>query len=455
MYNTPDSIFFFGQDIGVAKYFSDVLLMTVDKVLLTALRINIESVTDASQLFWSLMGQLGGNFGAAIFDGTLRHGIFADSSFDKQIEALSGRLADLCPVKGMHDLTRVINGFGQDLIAFATTDHLQCPYIPFVQRFSGRREKSHSTQSFMSIFRIFGLHGALYLDCTLIRFVAENVASVLRSYQALAGEIESCKQQPLTLAKEPRVIEASKTFLSVAVALTLRTLVRQAAENCANETVPGIAQLVMTEAKRDTPLSHLFKEVLTSERSNFFIVEQLRTLLSTRFPHSLDHYFTFIAAMFGNPAWRTAKFDASLDAIENNLHVLPYAWELMVDLAPALFDRAGDAEVSLGIDAFFSSLSQIYKMSEGAGDSASGMPQLILVDKFTKLIPRLEYGYIEKYFPYGAVACGYPVTPLQKDPRPISQSRSAPAMPAPAAPPTTAVPPAQQSGSARYMGFPR
>jgi hypothetical protein len=81
------------------------------------------------------------------------------------------------------------------------------------------------------------------------------------------------------------------------------------------------------------------------------------------------------------------------------------------------------------------------------------VPQLILVDKFTKLIPRLEYGYIEKYFPYGTVACGYPVTPLQKGPKTITPARSGPAPPASPTQNVLAGAPVQPGASGRHIGF--
>jgi hypothetical protein len=384
-------------------------------VLLTAVRLNLESITDASQMFWSLIEQLGGNYGLALFQATQRNGWFSGASFDAQAQALSSPDADPCPIPGTPDITRVIYSFGQDILHFITGDHTNYQYVPFIQRFTGgRKEKAYSAQFFISTFRIFGPHAALYLDFVLIRFIAEGVSSILKTYQQLTKETESVRASGNSdsLARylqDSRLIEASKTFLSVAVALTLRLLVRRASENVVNETVPGLAELILSQSGTTTPATRVVKEVFGSVRSSFFIIEQLRKTVTQRFTQALPHYFFFVAGLFGNPNWKNAAFYVKQDALENNLHILPYAWEILCDVVLAFFDKNSEADIREGLDAFFGSLSHVINVND-AGNNKPVKPYLILVDKFTKLIPELEYGYVEKYFPYASVALGYPQT---------------------------------------------
>jgi hypothetical protein len=123
----------------------------------------------------------------------------------------------------------------------------------------------------------------------------------------------------------------------------------------------------------------------------------------------LPHFFFFVAALFGNPNWKNATFFVKQDALENNIHVLPYAWELLCDVVPIFFENAGESDIREGLDAFFGSLSLVIKVND-SGNTKPVKPYHILVDKFTKLIPELEYGYVAKYFPYASVALGYPQT---------------------------------------------
>jgi hypothetical protein len=67
-----------------------------------------------------------------------------------------------------------------------------------------------------------------------------------------------------------------------------------------------------------------------------------------------------------------------------------------------LCDKDGEGEIRDDLDGFFSSLSLVIKANDGGGKKYK--PDLILVDKFTKLIPELEYGYVDKYFPDTSVA---------------------------------------------------
>jgi hypothetical protein len=77
-------------------------------------------------------------------------------------------------------MTRVVYSFGQDI----TTEHTFFRYVSFIHCFAG-----YSTQYFMNIIRIFGPHAALYIDNVLICIAAEGVTSILKTCQALAGDI--------------------------------------------------------------------------------------------------------------------------------------------------------------------------------------------------------------------------------------------------------------------------
>jgi hypothetical protein len=95
----------------------------------------------------------------------------------------------------------------------------------------------------MNIICIFGCSS---LDNILIRIAADGVVSMLKTYQTLASQIESlCNsgntQAVSTFLADARLVTASQTFLTVAIALSLRVLVRGPSENVINEITPGLS----------------------------------------------------------------------------------------------------------------------------------------------------------------------------------------------------------------------
>jgi hypothetical protein len=330
--------------------------------------------------------------------------MFVGTAIEKQAEALRGVDIEICPSDCDKDMIRVVYGIASELAGFVQLGHTAAQYVPFVQRFHG--PKSYSTQSFTHLIRIFGIHAALYFDNSLIKLISESVVTLLQTYQAVAADIDSHKGNPVTAAANPKVVEASKQFLSVAIALTMRLLIRRAAHMVMNEAVPGLSEVISGQNKKARPADWLLNEVTSSARASYFVIEQVKAKFTQRPPGSFETYFGYLAALFGNPAWKNAKFFEAQDALENNIHCLPYAWALMADLGAALFGVSDEKTINLGIDAFFRGLSLVFKGAEQAGPGGSAY--LILVDKFTILLPELHYGHIEKYFPYGAVTSGYP-----------------------------------------------
>ena len=342
------------------------------------------------------------------------HSFFTAGEFSKQAEAFMGKNDKIFPNKSeWRDETRDVYAIAQQLIEFAKAGHKRTKYIPFIQRFQSTG-LVYSTQYFTRVIRTLGLHAALYLDFKLTDLVCEKVSELMATYTKVSPQLTAGKNSPMSLAKESSMSDATEAFLCMAVALALRTLVRRAAQSVVNETIPGLSQLISTTSKLDSPGAMILNEILTSNKSSFFVVERLKNKLRTKFPGSAEHYFGFLAGLFNNATLHASIFDSDKDALLNNYHILPLAWEVMVDAIPAMFDKITRADIDKGIDHFFSGLSQIYRSTYDS--DAKQCPLLIIINGFVKLIPEMEFGRLERLFPFALISSGYPQSQITKKP---------------------------------------
>lgn len=415
VYRVPDSVFLFSQDIPVAKSFSEVLGQSVDRILLMNELKHIGTVTDATELMWSLFGQLGSNYNRALFTGSLMHSFFTAGEFSKQADTFIGKSDVVFPPRSdWRDETRDVYAIAQQLIEFADGGHKKTKYIPFIQRFQAQG-LVYSTQYFTRIIRTLGLHAALYLDFKITEHVCNKISQIMTTYTRVSPQLKAGRNLPLSLAKEHAMADATEAFLSMAVALVLRVMIRRAAQSVVNETIPGLAQLIGETVKTDTPAGAILTELFTTTKSHFFIVERLKCKAKTTFPGPLEQYFGFLAALFNNASLHSSAFFADKDALLNNYHVLPLAWEVMVDAVPAMFDKVTRVDIDKGISHFFSGLSQIYRSTYDS--AATTCPLLIIVNGFMKLIPEMEFGRLEKVFPFAMISSGYPQEDAPKKPK--------------------------------------
>ena len=75
----------------------------------------------------------------------------------------------------------------------------------------------------------------------------------------------------------------------------------------------------------------------------------------------IQNYFAFIAAMILSIKWEKVAFLTDSDAFVNNYHLIPYAFELLVDITPSIFEKASSENVKDGVTSFFTVLANNYE----------------------------------------------------------------------------------------------
>ncbi|OHS93742.1 hypothetical protein TRFO_11510 [Tritrichomonas foetus] len=405
----PDYIHFYGEKIEIASFFITSFSNDVIRILLFTVHDNSHAIIDASQFVWSLFGNAGIDYRQALFNGMISESLFADSDIVNQAKCFTDPSLPQCP-RGVVDEQRVVHKIASELREFIEGGHNTFAYVQSAQKFTSLSGQGtqYSTNYFVDIFRTFGMHAATYLDCSLTKMVLQDIIVVVcDKYPAVSSNL-SPSTLTANIINSNDVTVASASLLRVAVGLTLRQMVRRAITLVVDETIPGVGRYIATQFQAingyPEEVKMTLNEVVSSERSFYFIKKFLAD--SEKCSADLKSYFTYIAAMILNTKWDKISFMPNEDALSNNMHLLPYAFELMVEVAPLLFDKANPINVRDGIDSFFLALSNNYtKRKAGETD-----PFLILIDKFTKFVPGLDYSKMEQLFPYTMLSSAYPVT---------------------------------------------
>lgn len=401
----PLTIQFFGETIEICNFFVNRFATDVITILLFNVHNNNQAIVDAYQIVWTIFSITGLNFNNALFEGIRAESMFASADISVQAQAFTDENVRECPHQ-LLDEKRFVYKIASELINFVDESHEKSKYIPFIQHFKDSKSK-YSTQYFVEIFRIFGIHSALYLDHALIKSIVNNILIILKGYKSSS---KLTVTEATSSISSPEVLQASDSLLKISVSLTLRSMIRRASVIVSEEVTPGIAQFFSSINVFDSPSSYVLNEVLSTQKSNYFITENIKG--NQKFVSDINTYFIFLGSLFANPKWDNIDFYPNEDALSKNLHLLPFAFELMVDIAPVLFDNVNDSVIQDGIVEFFSTLQTIIdkKNVSGKYNSSTGNPYLILVDKFPKYISSIEFGVIEHIFPYGLLSSSYPTT---------------------------------------------
>lgn len=463
----PESIFFYGNTIDIASFFINSIQNDFIRVLLFRLHDNTHAIVDAAEFLWSLMGKIGIDFRQALFNGITKETMFASPDIKQQAKCFIDPSLSKCP-QGMIDEQRIVHKFALELIEFITQGHKKTKYVQFTQQFfaltkqemklredlvnkpkgveisspggshsnvpgspgsvsSSQKESTgtmgmgfgfgneldgslcFSTHHFADLFRTLGLHCALYLDCTLFMSTLNSLFNVVEegysNFSKLLGNNQTLTDN---IINSPEIAKATESLLSVAVGLTVQNMIRRGASIIVDETIPGLARTISSHLESQPNMADdlmTIKEITSSDNSFYFIKQFLNG--ASKCSADLKNYFMYIAAMILNINWNGVQFYPDDDALWQNYHLIPYAFELLIDVAPLLFEKAAPENIRAGIDTFFLTLSSFQpKMNKGQKFN----PFYILVDKFMKFVPGLDYAEMENYFPYSLLSSGYPST---------------------------------------------
>ncbi|KAH0788054.1 hypothetical protein GPJ56_008036 [Histomonas meleagridis] len=179
------------------------------------------------------------------------------------------------------------------------------------------------------------------------------------------------------------------------------------------EVMPGFPSFYRSTSEFNSYSHYVLNEITSYTKSNYFFKEYLKDF--KKMNNDINTYFIFLASLFGNPKWDNLEFYPNEDALSKNLHLMPYAFELMMDLTPSLFENVNETKVKDGINEFFMCLHDVVdKKTSTKYNSQTGNPYLILVDKFPQYVTAIEYGQMEKVFPYGLLSSSYPSTTITR-----------------------------------------
>jgi len=413
----PQAVVLFDKRVEIASYFMTRLSNDLIKVLLFNISWNISSVSDASQIVWTFFSQaralklpaddnVGLVFKKSLLDAVVKNSFFAGQTLTEQANAMLNKAPDTIPE--LMDPQRLCVSIYTRLNNFINGGHFESKYVHFVQRFVGGKDKV-SLQYFKSLFRVLGIHCALYLDCNISKGIVDDIILIHQSYSAVAHMINSDKTPIYTMDSTNR---ASDALLRLSIALTIRRMIRRATEETIEETVPGLVQLAQTSPLKSCIESELIYEVINKRGPNYFIREMLVEKLKKEKIPGLTQFFTFLAILFVAPKWDDTEFFPEEDALSKNIHLLPLAFDLLVEISPALFSDAHQANVNKSIETFFTQLAEAIEIKKGNSkiDKKLISSYLILIDKFPKLVPTIEYGRMKHVFPYSLLSWSYPKT---------------------------------------------
>lgn len=413
----PESIIYFGEKIDLASFFMSSFSKEIIRILLFCLHDNLHAIIDSAQFIWGLFGQAGLDFSQALANGILNESMFGGPAFTDQSKLFTDLSLPLAP-QGVIDEQRVVYKLSSELRSFIENDHKLTKYTYSTQQFLPLtpNEKQainppelsnpsiaaqisdasllYSKQYFVNLIRTLGLHAGIYLDCAIIKIVILEMMKIVDGY----------RQFSTSSNKSNTLSDPAESLLRVAVGLTLRNNLRTASAAVIEETIPGFNRIIESINSQQTDELMTIKEIITDEKSIFFISKYLSQC--EKCTADIKGYFNYIAAMILSIKWDKVIFLSDNDALSLNYHLLPFAFELLVETAPLLFEKSNPENISQGIDSYFVSLSAYTKPTKPSEYNSF----YIFMDHFAKFIRGFDYNKISKMFPYTTLSTGYPVS---------------------------------------------
>ncbi|EAY20563.1 hypothetical protein TVAG_239370 [Trichomonas vaginalis G3] len=407
----PQTCNVLGKVIDISPYIVRRLTSDILRIVLLNMTTNGSAIINSAPLVWTFFSHARALnvdqfedeelvFRRGLFEYSLKSAMFAGSSISAQAQAFIGR-GSLEP-RDITDPSRFIVFISSQMIKFVDTEYDSHLYNHFAESFSSC---NHNISYYRNIFRVLGIHPALYLDATLTNGIVENFYIVHQAFEFIRQNLK----KPNDVFKHEMAKPASKALLSLSVGLALRNIIRRAISLVNEEAIPGISDIIATTELDDRPECNLLKEVFSQEDTTWFIKTRLLSRIKVH-NDGLKDFFTFIATLIAGPFFDDIEFDPENNTLSHNVHLIPYAFQLIIELAPSLFTEASYNKLQGAIELFFTKISQIVESRMKKLKAQNLKARYILMDQFPKLCSKLEYGRMKHVFPYALLTHSYPET---------------------------------------------
>lgn len=365
----PNSIMFYGEQYEIAGYIIDRLSNELIKILILNVITNPSIITEATQLLWPYFNSTTQHFLKSLFEAIRKQTFFVSADLKEQTDVFFSPNPSNTTID-------IIDKIQTNLNEFIYGKHKETRYVVFAQRFSG---SNFSIQYFEDLFRVIGIHGALNVDSFIVKQIRNDLRLLTRFDQNGAPE----------------------ALLRASVGLTLRDMVRKAYKTVINETFPGLSELISSNLPNvDDAL--LIKEICTDYPCDEFFSRPLANAMKGM---NSNDFFIFLASLIDTPDWNDTVYFPDEDALSRNLHLIPRAFDVLINIAPDLFGISDFKKIEEGIDKFFEIVSKIIETKKQKHKQANSF--LILIDKFPKMVSAIQYGRIETLFPYALLSLSY------------------------------------------------
>lgn len=415
----PEMVNLFNNKIYIADYFVSRLSKDLIRILVVNTSSNVHSVCGITQVVWNFFSQarglaikdsdeIGHVFLRSLYDFLVTSSFFAGRSFSVQATALGGKPPEKAPVPPLSQNT--IEEMAKKLITFIESGHLNTKFIVAVQRFDG---SDYSCSYFKHLFRLLGVHGALFFDDKITQLIADNL--VILS-QKVTSTIASSKEISMKIGSIKDSSVAIDALLRISVALAMRSIILSAIETVINEALPGFTQYSTVNEMNPSPETDLIHEVLNFKENYSFIAHRIQGKIAPQEASKFADFFKCLGFMFSTIDWKSSQFFPEENTMTNNHHLLPYGLNLLFSLSQSLFNGVQQNDIQNVIFGFLTTLNTVYNSLKDDREKDKLLaPELkntflILVDKFPQVISRIDYGTMKDVFPYALLSASYHAT---------------------------------------------
>ena len=414
----PRSVTVLGKTIEVSPYIIKRISNDLIKIVLFNIPANVTSVSNVAQIVWTFFSQSRAlnidqfedsdlTFRRALLECASKNTLFNSPNFTDQAKALLGKAS--ADPSGCQNQQRLILKIKDKAMKFIHGEHVNFPYCQFTNGFTNCEEQT--IDHYRALFRTLGVHGALYLDSALIGSITEDIYIILQSFEMAYTVIKDRAE----VLKQDMTAKAAQALQRVSVAATLRTMVRRALRMVIEESLPGIIELINANAKDfpDTPECHLLLEVAGRNDDMYFLKERFHSR-GKKQDKDIEAFYEFIAILYTSFSFNDISYNPDFDSLSNNYHILPVAFGIIRTLSPCIFTNAKCDVVNQATKSFFTAISEIMdekmKKIKNPIVDQSWNSFNIMIDKFMKCVPDLDYGLIKHAYQYSVLALSYPKT---------------------------------------------
>jgi len=287
-------------------------------------------------------------------------------------------------------------------------------------------ESMMSVTELRALVSIMGPYGVKVFDASLLRRVATLTASMKEQLTVNAAILEEISQ---SYSVESRFIDAAKKLkemdrfvtnaVQIGVLLTFRSMLKEALHDVSQDTTPYIASAIETTFNCYPRNVHpeaglLALDLFASDYGvDVGVADQsLKAVLKTAMADGDQKTWRLLPVMFGvmflSPIWRESHFIPSLDAYQNNLHLLCRVInDYILGFASLIIYPPDDKQVIPFLTQFVEIASMTLLRQTRIpvkGDKKPDWPAItIFIDQFVASCPLISHDVLEQSIPYALI----------------------------------------------------